>query len=123
MDKLTEKKQIINGIFYMFNIFFIHTYDEKEENLIKKLYKRNIKIPFLLNYRNPNCLNSKRMNHVYLKESEKKLSKEDFKKFKNNLFQVNFKYDENPCLGLDKFFEKLYNESKDSKIDINKLKN
>ena len=39
MDKLTEKKQIINGIFYIFNISSIHTYDEKEENLIKNYIK------------------------------------------------------------------------------------
>lgn len=123
MDKLTEKKQIINGIFYMFDISSTRTYDEKEEKLIKKLYKRNIKIYFLLNHSNPKSQNTKKMKQVYLLESEKRLSKEDFEKFKNNLFLVNLKNDENPCLGLDILFEKLYNEYKESKIDINKLKN
>ena len=122
MEKLKENKQIINGIFYMFDISSTRTYDEKEENLIKKLYKTNINIYFLLNHSNPKSQNTKKMKQVYLLESEKRLSKEDFEKFKNNLFLVNLKNDENPCLGLDILFEKLYNEYKDSKIDINKLK-
>jgi uncharacterized protein (DUF697 family) len=123
MDKLIEKKQIINGIFYMFNITSPRTYDIKEESLIKKIFQKNIKIYFLLNHSNPKNINTKRMKQVYLEESEKRLSKEDFAKFKDNLFLVNLKKEETSCLGLDILFEKLYNEYKDSKVNIDDLKN
>ena len=48
MEKLKENKQIINGIFYMFDISSTRTYDEKEENLIKKLYKNKYKYIFFV---------------------------------------------------------------------------
>ena len=123
MEKLKEKKQIINGIFYMFNIESPRTYDDKEEILIKKLFNKNFKIYFLLNHSNPKNINTKRMKQVYLEESEKRLSKEDYEKFKENLFLVNLKKDETNCLGLDILFKKIYNEYKDSQVNIDDLKN
>ena len=121
MEKLKEKKQIINGIFYMFNIESPRTYDDKEETLIKKLFNKNFKIYFLLNHSNPKNINTKRMKQVYLEESEKRLSKEDYEKFKENLFLVNLKKDETNCLGLDILFKKIYNEYKDSQVNIDDL--
>ncbi len=73
IDNLKGKKQIIDGIFYMFNINSPRTYDSKEENLINKLYKKNLNIYFLLNHIIPKAMRTKKMKQVYLEESEKRL--------------------------------------------------
>lgn len=62
----------------MFNITSALTYDTKEENLIKKLYKNNLKIYFLLNHSNPTSTSTKRMKQVYLEETEKNIIERRF---------------------------------------------
>ena len=123
LSELNKIKQTIHGIFYIFNGNSKRTYDDNEEKLILELFSKGIDIYFLINFISKNK-NNKRKKEIFIEENRFRFKNPGINKlFEKNLFLVNIKKEDFDCHGLDKVFDTLYEKFKNSKIDLDAVKN
>lgn len=123
LSELNKTKQAIHGIFYLFNGKSKRTFDDNEEKLITELFSKGIDIYFLINFMSKKK-NNKRTKEVFIEENKLRFNNPKFNKlFEENLFIVNIKNEDFDCYGLDIVFDMIYEKFKNSKIDLDAVKN
>lgn len=123
INELNKTKQIIHGIFYLFNGQSKRTFDDKEEELINELFSKGINIYFLINFSSLNKKNNSKKKKIFLEENQFRFNNKIYNKlFEENLFIINLKKDDFDCHGLDEVFEVIYERFKNDKINIEEMK-
>lgn len=122
LEELKKIKQVIHGIFYVFNGQSKRTFDDNEEELINALFQKGIDIYFIINFISKNK-NSNKTKKIFMEENEFRFNNPEYNKlFEQNLFVVNIKKEDFECHGLDRVFEKIHKKFKDDIINIEQVK-